>query len=505
MANRNAAGKGDTFASTPPSSLPSRTTSPANAPSSRASSELFSVRSETEHTGHTQSPLDIGDGRLTAHKVNGNMEVNASVTPSTLAVGNQVPYTSDEPRIDDVPRKPPDSSVITAQSAISEVDPKLSEIPSKLPWDYELAIQRMRSENEAAEIRRQEENHLQLERIDALQAKLQYLTKEATSIAKKVASEAQPGSMEQKLAIKDERIALLMEEGQKLSKTEMKHMNIIKKLRASSIEEEKRVLEFKKLADKHEKAAREASERAKQAEIADRRASERTKDQQNIEIEFEEMKADRDAQTSLIQDLQRQLSENTNRAYAAEERTHTETLESERKLNSILRDEVSKLKLERERVEEFHRTELRESRDRSEREKERAKASEISLRGEQSVLERRLEVLRARAEEAFTGTTGDSQTKLLRQVETLQNQYSVASENWQGIEGSLLARITNLECEKDDIAKREAEVRRKARETVRFVSVVRVSLAILIVLDFEVATSRRGIREECLYYTRLET
>ena len=58
------------------------------------------------------------------------------------------------------------------------------------------------------------------------------------------------------------------------------------------------------------------------------------------------------------------------------------------------------------------------------------------------------------------------QAKLLRQIETLQTQYAVANENWQGIEGSLIARIAAVEKERDDIAKREADVRRKAREAV---------------------------------------
>ena len=82
------------------------------------------------------------------------------------------------------------------------------------------------------------------------------------------------------------------------------------------------------------------------------------------------------------------------------------------------------------------------------------------------ILESRLETYRSRAEEASAASTGDLQAKLLRQIETLQNQYAVASENWQGIEGSLLARISSLEKERDDLSKREADVRRKARETV---------------------------------------
>lgn len=82
------------------------------------------------------------------------------------------------------------------------------------------------------------------------------------------------------------------------------------------------------------------------------------------------------------------------------------------------------------------------------------------------ILESRLETLRARLEEASSGTSGDVQAKLLRQIETLQTQYAVASENWQGIEGSLIARIAAVEKERDDIAKREVDVRRKAREAV---------------------------------------
>ena len=82
------------------------------------------------------------------------------------------------------------------------------------------------------------------------------------------------------------------------------------------------------------------------------------------------------------------------------------------------------------------------------------------------ILESRLEAFRARAEEASTGSKGDVQAKLLRQTETLQNQYAVAIENWQGIENSLLMRISTLEKERDDVSKREAETRRKARDAV---------------------------------------
>lgn len=80
------------------------------------------------------------------------------------------------------------------------------------------------------------------------------------------------------------------------------------------------------------------------------------------------------------------------------------------------------------------------------------------------VLESRHEALRARTEEASAGTGTDSQAKLMRQIETLQTQYSLASENWQGIENTLQSRVTALEKERDDTVRSENDARRRARE-----------------------------------------
>ncbi len=75
-----------------------------------------------------------------------------------------------------------------------------------------------------------------------------------------------------------------------------------------------------------------------------------------------------------------------------------------------------------------------------------------------------MEIFRARTEEVSSSATGDSQAKLLRQIETLQTQYALANENWQGIEGTLTARVAALEKERDEGAQRESAVRKKARE-----------------------------------------
>ncbi|KAL8808853.1 MAG: hypothetical protein Q9200_003956 [Gallowayella weberi] len=333
------------------------------------------------------------------------------------------------------------------------------------PTSEQQAIEQMRSDFEVAELRRQEETHTYLERIDALQSKLQYLTKEATEAAKKARSEAEPGSLADQVAAKDEKIALLMEEGHKLSQTELKHMSIIKKLRAKASEDDKRMAESKKLVEKHEKAARDAQQKAKRAEEATKRASEQARNLPRLVEDLERMRADRDTQDALFQDLQTRFDETTSTARQVEEKAQAEALQAERRRTAELGYELSNFKTERESVERQYQTELRELREKSEREKERARIAEIERQGEQNILESRLEAYRARVEEVSAGTSGDVQAKLLRQVETLQNQYAVASENWQGIEGSLLARASALEKERDDFAKREADIRRKARET----------------------------------------
>ena len=361
-------------------------------------------------------------------------------------------------------------SVDLARASTPTDSPKLNGVEldtdSKTRIQYEEVIQQMQSDYEASEIRRQEETHAYLERIDALQSKLQYLTKEAAELTKSTMSETPPGSINHKLAAKDEKIALLMEEGHKLSQTELKHMTLIKNLRNKSTEDAKQLADAKKASEKYEKLTREAQEKAKRAELAEKRAAEWTKSLPKLEKELENLRTDQEVKASTIQDLQNQLASAKSAAQEAQEKLQAETLEAELKRAVQLSDELSTLKKEKELADKRHQNEVRELREKSEREREQARIAEIERQGEQNMLERRLEAFRARAEEAFTGSGGDVQAKLLRQIETLQNQYAIASENWQGIEGSLLSRVAALEKERDDVVKREGDLRRKARETV---------------------------------------
>ena len=259
------------------------------------------------------------------------------------------------------------------------------DIDLRTPAEYQEIIEQMRSDYEAAELRRQEEMHEYLERIDALQSKLQYLTKEAADLAKNASSTAAYGSTEHKLATKDEKIALLMEEGHKLSQTELKHMSIIKKLRGKSIDDEKQLAESRRLVENQDRNLRDLQERAKKAEAAERRATERSKSLANIEKDLENMRDERDRKTSLIETLRKEISDSRTAAREADLKTQEEALDVERKQVAGLRDELSKTKLEKEMTEKDHLVEIRKLKEKIERDNERSRTAAIERQGEQNV------------------------------------------------------------------------------------------------------------------------
>ena len=313
--------------------------------------------------------------------------------------------------------------------------------------------------------RMQDELSGYVERIDSLQAKLLYLTREAADSAKQAALAAQSGSAEKKLLEKDEKIALLMEEGQKLSKQEMKHLSNIKKIRTQHLAANKEHEITRSRADKAERSSRMLEDRARKAEAATKRAEQNLASSLDASHDLDAIKKERDALNATLADMKAQLSRSNERAEAAEAKADSEQLEKERKRNAELHDDLTGVKVERELSEEKLRRELKDLRASLEREKEHSRAMETEMLGEQAALESKLESFRARAEEATSSDHGDVQAKMLRQIETLQSQYSAAGQNWQGIEGSLLGRIANLEKERDEIATRESDVRRKLRET----------------------------------------
>ncbi|CAI7669995.1 unnamed protein product [Penicillium pancosmium] len=429
-------------------------------------------RSSLEIDANIASSAEVAEGPKSSSIVEETVEegdlpprVSSEVEPSTRE-------SIDGGATETLPRPSGDTGGRLSISDIADERPATSEESEALnnrasvesPRPSIDVLSEIRSGNDTPESQRQEEIHGYIERIDALQSKLKYLAKEAAESAKSAAASASPGSVEKQLLEKDEKIALLLEEGQKLSKSEMDHRTVVRKLRQQLTDNTKAQTESKKRTEKMERDLASSEAKVKRAEAAEKRANDSLSSQTKVAKDLEAVTNERNALSQTVQEMKAQLSRAVSRAETAESKAQSDALEQERRRADDLEEELSTIKIERDISEEKTKKEIGSLKEKAEQEKERARMLEAELKGEQSVLESKMESLRSRAEEASSGATGETQAKLLRQIETLQTQYSVASENWHTLEGSLLARLASVEKERDDVSRREADLRKKIRE-----------------------------------------
>lgn len=240
-------------------------------------------------------------------------------------------------------------------------------------------------EQEKVELQHQEEIHAYLERIDALQAKLQYLAREATNSARQVASDAPKESVEQKMAAKDEQIALLLEEGQKLSKVEVTQAATIRKLRSRITEASKNYADVKSKLHNVEEASTELRESVANLEEQQKHASAKVARLSILEKEIKDLKDERAVSEEKIKALLGETTSATKKAEQDEQEAITQALAVERALVKSLRDDISNATIEKKLGEERVRAELRGAREELERDRERSKDAEMGLRNELSV------------------------------------------------------------------------------------------------------------------------
>ncbi|GAB7338542.1 hypothetical protein MBLNU457_5290t1 [Dothideomycetes sp. NU457] len=345
-----------------------------------------------------------------------------------------------------------DSSVINGSS-----------VTAKTTAELEAEIAQMRADHEEAERSRQEDLHAHMERIDALQAKLQYLAKETVAAAKE-ANASTSGSLQEKLAEKDERIALLMEEGEGLSKKELRNLTTIKKLTAKMRTDEKALSDTSLKYSKLEQSEKDLRQRLSRLEQSERQNSERLKRLTKAEADLQAFRMDADTSRTTIASLRKQLDAAEAKTQEALQQAQNSTSLADSKKVADLQEELENARIERNLAKDRASAELRRVKEEHQRQLGSASSVETELKAEIQNLESRMETLRLRAEEASSDAGGDTQAKLLRQIETLQTQYSLAAENWRTIEGSLNARMTAVEKERDEANKREGDVRKKARE-----------------------------------------
>lgn len=390
----------------------------------------------------------------------------------TTTQASNVPATPQESPRPSVQEERPESGETPAISALHKRNDTVSisvaaseRMVSSLDL-YEKRIRELENRLEETQTQHQEELHSQVEQVDALQAKLQYLAREAAESARKDASSAPSGSPEKKLAEKDQQIAGLLEEGQKLAANEQKLRAVIKKLRAQVAADEKEANEQKMWRAKTEQELSSLRDAVQAADGVKKANDESQKTISQLKKDMEKLKSTIASKDTTIAELKSQVQEESERVKSMAAKVNDQIREAGQAKIKELEETVATLEVEKNLFADRAKAQAAELKEKSERASERARVVELELRGEVQVLESKLEALRATAEEASSGAVGDAQVKLLRQIETLQTQYSIASENWQGMEASLVARAASLEKERDEALKRESEMRRKAREAV---------------------------------------
>ncbi|KAJ0311817.1 hypothetical protein COL516b_000876 [Colletotrichum fioriniae] len=320
-----------------------------------------------------------------------------------------------------------------------------------------------RAEQSAKE--QQEEMHHYVEQFESMQAKLQFLARDATDAARTSVAAATAGSHERILAERDMKITALMDEGRNLAATEQKHRVIIRKLRAQIAGDEKTLGELRARQEKLTADVETLRPRASRVEELEQSNQELQIKSNGMQDELSALRDEVSTNKSTMQRLRDDLRRASDQATSAVGKANEEALTAEKRRVKDLEDTVAALQLERSLIAGRAKESAAEAEAKVARAAERARAAELETKAELQAMEGKLEAMRALAEEASSGAVGDSQVKLLRQVETLQTQHAIAAENWQGIEASLVARVANLERERDDALRRESDMRKKARET----------------------------------------
>jgi len=240
----------------------------------------------------------------------------------------------------------------------------------------------MRTDHAEAEKQRQEEMHANLERIDALQAKLNYLAKETVAAAKEANASAQSGSLDQKLSEKDERIALLMQEGEKLSKTEMRQLAMIKKIRAKSLDDERALADMKKRMTRLEESESDLKQKVRRLEQVEKQNNERLKRYSNLEKDLESRRSDLTSSNATVDKLRRQLAEAEKRAEEAEEKAKDTAVQVDTKKMSALQEQLEDVKLGKKLADEKSNKEIKRLVEEADRQQEQADMRETELNNE---------------------------------------------------------------------------------------------------------------------------
>jgi len=335
-----------------------------------------------------------------------SVEPPTNTTPVTSEEALKIPSPTSTPSVSQ-----PESTVPTRESSL---DFKRTDPTRLFPKDFKsLPLEELHkliteAENKYTGIESKNET-LKIEK-QSLQEKIKNLSSSVTPSSASLAST-------QLLKDKDEKIAQLLKEGEALSMKELKYTNTIKKLKSIESDNEREIRRLVEKVESLESEKKQFKDENKLLKDSEHQVNMKTKTlQKQLDNEKEE--------------LQEEINRNRELSKKVEELSQVLIQEKNQASNKI--------------------NELKRSLD---KEKQKAEIAHEESIAEINRLESKIEQLRYQNEnsQAHSTTNDEGYLKLIRQHDTLQDQYTSATENWQSIEASLMSKLSNYESELSEI------------------------------------------------------
>ncbi|CAL9705034.1 unnamed protein product [Knipowitschia caucasica] len=256
---------------------------------------------------------------------------------------------------------------------------------------------------------------------------------------------------------KEEQIRGLLEEGEKLSKQQLQHSNIIKKLRAKEKESDSRILKHEKkmkeledelgllqqVLDGKEEVEKQHRENIKKLNAV---VEKQEREMSKLQADSEELQETSRSLQSALDNSYRELAElhkaNASRASEAEEVALSREIWAKEQLSVSLEKAQEEARAQQEALAD-QVADLRLALQRAEQQQAR---KEDYLREEISELQQRLQEAESRNQELSQSVTSATRP-LLRQIENLQASLGGQTASWEKLEKSISDRLVEAQAQ----------------------------------------------------------
>ncbi|XP_034544158.1 TATA element modulatory factor [Notolabrus celidotus] len=281
--------------------------------------------------------------------------------------------------------------------------------------------------------------------------------KEIKGLREELSTRLNPSDTMEIIREKEEQIRGLLEEGEKLSKQQLQHSNIIKKLRVKEKDSDSRIIKQQKkikeldeelktlqqVLDGKEEVEKQHRENIKKLNaVVERQEKELNRVQADSEELQEKNRSIQAALDSSYKELAELHKANASKASEAEEAALSRQIQAKEQLSLTLEKAQDEARLQQEALAD-QVADLRVALQRAEQQQAR---KEDYLREEISELQQRLQEAETRNQELSQSVTSATRP-LLRQIENLQASLGGQTASWEQLEQNISDRLVDAQAQ----------------------------------------------------------